>query len=408
MAHTVRQLTATKIQKTKVAGLYADGAGLYLQVTSETAKSWLLRYSLRGKAREMGLGSLRKVTLAEARRKAADCHRLLEGHTDPIEYRRKARASAALANAKTVTFKEAAKIYIAMRSKGLKNSKHAAQWGTTIATYAEPVLGQLQVREIDVGLLHQVLEPIWTTKSETAGRVRGRIEKILGWAKANNYREGENPARWRDNLDQLLPKLSEVRKVRHHPALPYAELPTFMKRLRHQEGTAARALEFAILTAARTEEVILARPGEINKRERLWTAPAEHMKLKREHLVPLCDRAMRLLDDASESYLFPSSSHPDKHLSNMAMLMVLDRMGYGHVTVHGFRSTFKDWMRDHTRFENYVSEAALAHATGDKIEAAYARSDVLDKRRKLMDAWAQFGAPKPVAPGENVLTLRTA
>jgi integrase len=390
MARTVNRLTAINIQKTSAAGMYPDGAGLYLQITSEGAKSWILRYSLRGKAREMGLGSLRKVGLADARKKAADCHRVLDEHVDPIEHRAKTRASAALANTRTITFKEAAKTYIAMRSKGLKNSKHAAQWGTTITTYAEPILGKLEVRDVDVGLVHQVLEPIWSKKPETAGRVRGRIEKILGWAKVNNYREGENPARWRDNLDQLLPKLSEVRKVRHHPALPYSELPAFMEKLRQEDGTAARALEFTILTAARTEEVLLARPSEINKRQSLWTAPAMHMKLKREHLVPLSDRAMQLLDDASDSYVFPSSAHPDKHLSNMAMLMVLDRMGYGHVTVHGFRSTFKDWTRDQTRFENYVSEAALAHASGDKIEAAYARSDVLEKRRKLMNAWAVY------------------
>jgi integrase len=257
--------------------------------------------------------------------------------------------------------------------------------------------------------VHQALEPIWTTKPETAGRVRGRIEKILGWAKASNYRQGENPARWRDNLDQMLPKLSEVRKVKHHPALPYAELPAFMEKLGQERGSAARALEFAILTAARTEEVIMARPGEIKKRERLWTAPAEHMKLKREHVVPLCERAMELLDGASESYLFPSPSHPEKHLSNMAMLMVLDRMGYGHVTVHGFRSTFKDWTRDRTRFENYVSEAALAHASGGKIEAAYARSDVLDKRRKLMGGWAAFCASSPEGAGTDVvIALRSA
>ena len=182
--------------------------------------------------------------------------------------------------------------------------------------------------------------------------MRGRIEKILGWAKVNDYRDGENPARWRDNLDQLLPKLSEVRKVKHHPALPYAELPTFMEKLRQEDGTAARALEFTILTAARTEEVILGPPERNQQAGEALDGAAEHMKLKREHLVPLCDRAIQLLDGASESYLFPSPSHPDKHLSNMAMLMVLDRMGYGHVTVHGFRSTFKDWARDRTRFEN--------------------------------------------------------
>jgi integrase len=397
MARTINQLTATEVQKVIIAGMYADGAGLYLQVTGVGAKSWILRYSLRGKAREMGLGSLRKVGLADARRKAADCHRLLDDHVDPIEHRKVVRTASALAAAKTIPFKEAAARYIAMRSKGLKNAKHAAQWGTTIATYAEPILGSLPPRDINVGHIHRVLEPIWTTKPETAGRVRGRIEKILGWCKVNGYRDGENPARWRDNLDQLLPKLSEVRKVIHHPALPYAELQPFMEKLRQQEGIAARALEFTILTAARTEEVLLARPGEINKRERVWSAPAEHMKLKREHLVPLSDPAMQLLDDASESYVFPNSSHPDKHLSNMAMLMVLDRMGYGHVTVHGFRSTFKDWTRDHTRFENYVSEAALAHASGDKIEAAYARSDVFKKRRKLMDAWATYCETVPSA-----------
>jgi len=395
VAHTVNRLTAFKVQKLNVPGMYPDGAGLYLQVTGEGAKSWVLRYSLRGRAREMGLGSLRRVGLADARKKAAEAHKLLDEHVDPIGHRANARAAAALVNAKTMIFNEAAGRYIAMRIKGLRNTKHAAQWGTTIATYANPVLGKLPVRDIDVGLVYRVLEPIWTTKPETAGRVRGRIEKILGWAKVNDYREGENPARWRDNLDQLLPKLSEVRKVKHHPALPYVELPAFMNKLRLEQGTAARALEFTILTAARTEEVILARPTEIKKKERLWIAPAEHMKLKREHLVPLCDRAVQLIDEASESYLFPSPSHPDKHLSNMAMLMVLDRMGYGHVTVHGFRSTFKDWTRDRTQFENYVSEAALAHASGDKIEAAYARSVVLDKRRKLMDAWAVYcAAPK--------------
>jgi integrase len=402
VAQTVNQLTAAKAQKLKAPGMYPDGAGLYLQVTGADAKSWVLRYSLRGKAREMGLGSLRKVTLADARRKAAECHKLLDGHVDPIEHRAQARAAGALANATSITFKEAAARYIAMRSKGLKNAKHAAQWGTTIATYAEPILGKLLVRDIDVGHVHQVLEPIWASKPETGGRVRGRIEKILGWAKVNNYRAGENPARWRDNLDQLLPKLSEVRKVKHHPALPYAELPAFMEKLRREEGSGARALEFAILTAARTEEVILASPAEINYREKLWTVPAQHMKLKREHLVPLCDRAMQLLDRCTETYLFPSPSHPDKHLSNMAMLMVLDRMAYGHVTVHGFRSTFKDWTRDCTRFENYVSEAALAHASGDKIEAAYARSSVLHKRRKLMNAWAAFCASPPVV-ADNVV-----
>lgn len=409
MAQAVNHLSAIKVQKNKTPGLYADGAGLYLQVTGKGAKSWIFRYSLRSRAREMGLGSLRKVSLADARRKAAECHRLLEAHVDPIEDRKRARAAMALANAETIVFKEAAARYIAMRAQGLRNAKHAAQWKTTIETYANPVLGELPVRDIDTGQVLRVLEPIWTIKPETAGRVRGRVEKILGWAKANKYREGENPARWHENLDQLLPKLSEVRKVTHHPALPYAELPAFIEKLRREGGIAARALEFTILTAARTEEVILASPGEINGREKLWTVPPERMKLKREHLVPLCNRAMQLIEPASKSYLFPSASHPAKHLSNMAMLTVLARIGFGHVTVHGFRSTFKDWCRDRTRSENYVSEAALAHASGDKIEAAYARSDVLGKRRKLMDAWAAYCASEPAKEGhERVLALRSA
>jgi integrase len=390
VAQTVNKLTAIEVQKIKAPGMYADGAGLYLQVTGNTAKSWVLRYSLRGKAREMGLGSFRKVSLADARRKVGDYHKLLDDHIDPIEHRTQARAVAALANAATLTFTEAAKRFIAMRSKGLSNVKHAAQWTSTIATYAEPILGKLSMRDINSGHIHQVLEPIWTTKPETAGRVRARIERILGWSKANGYRDGENPARWRDNLDQMLPKLSEVKKVTHHPALPYVELPEFIGKLREEQGIAARALEFAILTAARTEEVILARPTEINKKAKLWTVPKEHMKLKKEHLVPLCERAIQLTKETGEGYLFPSPLSPDNPLSNMAMLTLLKRMGYGHVTVHGFRSTFKDWVRDQTNFENYVSEAALAHASGDKIEAAYARSAVIEKRRALMAAWAAY------------------
>jgi integrase len=406
MAQTVNRLTAIKVQSINTPGMHPDGAGLYLQVTGKAAKSWIFRYSLRGKAKEMGLGSLRKVSLAAARRKVAECHKLLDDGVDPIGHRVETRAAAALANTQSITFKEAAGQYIAMRSQGLKNAKHAAQWGTTIAVYAGPILDKLLVRDIEAGHVHRVLEPIWTTKPETAGRVRGRIEKILGWAKANKYRNGENPARWRDNLDQMLPKLSEVRNTKHHPALPYAELPVFMEKLRRVEGTPARALEFAILTAARTEEVILACSREINRHEKLWTVPPEHMKLRREHLVPLADRALQLLDDASGIWLFPSPIRPGNHLSTMAMLMVLERMGYGHVTVHGFRSTFKDWCRDCTRFENYVSEAALAHASGDKVEGAYARSAVLAKRRKLMDAWSAF-CNKPAAAGA-VVPLRAA
>jgi integrase len=401
MAQTVNQLTATKVQKIKAAGMYPDGAGLYLQVTGSEAKSWILRFSLRGKAREMGLGPLSKVSLAEARRKATDCHKLLDGHVDPIEHRRKTRADAVLANAKAITFKEAADTYWAAHRAEWKNPKHSAQWRTTIATYAEPILGKLLVRNIDNELLHRVLEPIWDAKSETADRVRQRIEAVLDWARVSGYRSGDNPARWRGNLDQLLSKRSRRRKVKHHPALPYSELPSFLQKLRQQNGMAARALEFCILTAARTEQALLASPAEIHP-EKLWT-PA-HMKDGVEHRVPLCDRAIELLEGASDSFLFPSR-HADKPLSNMAMLQLLKRMGK-NVTVHGFRSTFKDWARERTRFENYVSEAALAHASGDKVEAAYARSDVLEKRRLLMEEWAKF-CDSPAA-ADNVVSMHSA
>ena len=405
MAQSVNQLTATRVQKIKKPGMYPDGAGLYLQVTGDAAKSWILRYSLRGKAREMGLGTVRKVGLAEARRKAADCHRLLDDHIDPIEHRRQRRSEAALAAAKTVTFKEAAATYIASHRVGLRNLKHAAQWATTVATYAEPILGKLPVGEIDVGLVHQVLEPIWTIKPETAGRVRGRIEAILDWARVSGYRAGENPARWRGNLDKLLAKRSKIRSVKHHAAMPYAELPAFMEALRSQEGAAPRLLEFCILTAARTGEALKARHAEIDRRHAIWTVPGERMKGGKEHRVPLCERALELAGTGSGTYLFPSR-HPDKPLSNMAMLKLLERMGREDVTVHGFRSTFKDWARDRTRFDNFVTEAALAHSFGDKVEAAYARSDVIEKRRRLMQQWATFCTSAPTRQDGNITTLR--
>jgi integrase len=389
MAQTVNQLTATHVQKLKTPGMYPDGAGLYLQVTSVGAKSWILRYSLRGRAREMGLGSLRKVSLAEARRKAVDCHRLLDDHIDPIDYRRQRRNEAARATANTITFGEAAETYIAAHRAGLKNLKHAAQWRTTIATYAEPVLGKVPVRDIDTGLVHRVLEPIWTTKAETASRVRARIEAILDWAKVSGYRSGENPARWRGNLDKLLSNRSKTRLVKHHAALSYDELPEFIRALRLQKGTLARMLEFCILTAARSGEVIKASPTEIDRHIKLWTTPAERMKAGKEHRVPLSKRALELTSYGDDQYLFPGYL-PGRPFNEGAMLKLLKRMGFEELTVHGFRSTFKDWARDRTRFDNYVVEAAVAHTLGDKVEAAYARSDVIEKRRALMEAWSQY------------------
>jgi len=295
VGRALNRLTAKAIEKVKTPGHYADGGGLYLQVTSAHAKSWVFRYTRDGRAREMGLGSLNAVSLADAREKAAACRKQLAEKIDPLEARKAADAARSVAAAKTLTFSECADAYIAAHRAGWKNAKHSEQWKATLATYAHPVIGALPVASIDVGLVMQVLEPIWATKTETASRLRGRLEKILDWAKTRGYREGDNPARWRGNLDNQLPKRSKVTKVEHHPALPYADLGDFMTELREQEGIAARALEFAILTSARTGEVIEARWPEFHFRNATWIVPEGRMKASKEHRVPLCARAIAIL-----------------------------------------------------------------------------------------------------------------
>jgi integrase len=380
--------------------MYADGGGLYLQVTvnaqdGSPAKSWIYRYMLRGKAREMGLGSNNAVTLQQARAKAFECRQLRAEGIDPIDARKAAHDQARLDAAKVITFKKAAADYIAAHRAGWRNAKHGAQWGATLATYAEPIIGGLSVQAIDTGLVLRVLEPIWTAKPETASRLRGRIESVLDWAKVRGYRQGENPARWRGHLDKLLPARAKVRRVEHHAALPYADLPTFIATLRVQEGTAARALEFAILTAARTGEVIGAKWDEINVVERVWTVPAEHMKAGKEHRVPLSDPALAILEKLAavrqNEFVFPGGK-VGRPLSNMALLMTLRRMGHENLTTHGFRSSFRDWAAERTSYPAEVAEMALAHAVGDKVEAAYRRGDLFQKRRQLAESWAKFCA----------------
>jgi integrase len=388
--------------------MYADGGGLYLQITNGGA-SWIYRYMLAGRAREMGLGPLALFGLSEARAKALDARRLRHEGIDPIEARKAARLRARLDAAKTMTFMECAHGYITAHRAGWRNGKHAAQWEATLATYAGPVIGALPVPVIDTALVLKVLEPIWTAKPETAGRVRGRIEAILDWAKVRGYRTGENPARWRGHLDKLLPARSKVRKVEHHAALPYAEVPGFLVSLREQEGTAARALEFAILVAARTGEVVGARWGEVDLLDKTWTLPAARMKAGREHRVPLSARALAILEEmqrhrhAEEGFVFPGGKL-GRPLSNMAFLMLLRRLGRGDLTAHGFRSTFRDWAADRTNFPAEVAEMALAHAVSGKVEAAYRRGDLFEKRRRLMDAWAEFVTGGSTSP--RVLALR--
>jgi integrase len=408
MARKVGKLSAVAVAQTKRRGYYSDGGGLFLQVGTTGAKSWVFRFRQAGRLREMGLGPLHTVNLAEAREKALDCRKArLEGR-DPIEARRAKRMAAQIDAAKAITFKECAEAYIAAHQAGWRSPKSLKQWEGTLGIYVYPAFGALAIAAIDTGLVLKAIEPIWATKPETAGRVRGRIEAILDWAKARGYRDGENPARWRGHLDHLLPSRSKVRRVEHHAALAYREIGAFMAELRVQDGVAARALEFAILTAGRTGEVIGARWDEINTVERLWTIPAERMKGGREHRVPLSDAAMAIIEQLAEirqsDFVFPGAQ-PGRPLSNMALLMTLRRMGRGDLTAHGFRSTFRDWAAERTNFPAEVAEMALAHAVGDKVEAAYRRGDLFEKRRQLAKVWADF-CDAPAHPEGQVFALR--
>jgi len=416
MARPIGWLTALKVDKAKKPGMYADGGGLYLRVTPEGTKNWVLRFMLERRPRWMGLGPLALYGLQEARAKALDARRKRHEGVDPIEARRAERARQRLDAAKAVTFKQCAEAYINAHRAGWRNDKHAGQWGATLSTYAYPVIGALSVQAVDTGLVLKILEPIWVTKSETAGRLRGRLENILDFAKVRGYRDGENPARWRGHLDKLLPARFKVRQVEHHAALAFAELPAFLASLREQEGIAARGLEFAILTGARTGEAIGARWSEIDLLDKTWTIPAARMKAHREHRVPLSARALAILDemraarrgDASGAFVFPGGK-PGTTLSNMAFLMLLRRMGRGDLTAHGFRATFKTWASERTSFQNEIVEVSLAHVIGGKVEQAYRRGDLFEKRRRLMQQWATFCTTAPADnPQNKVVSLHTS
>jgi integrase len=393
-------LTARRVETAKTPGLLADGGGLYLQVTPSGAKTWIYRFQRSGRRRDMGLGSVVLYSLAEARRKAADARRLVAEGIDPIEQRAALAAAEAATAAKAMTFEDAARAYIKAHQAGWRSPKSLAAWTGTLGTFVYPTLGALPVQLVDVGLVMKAIEPIWATKPETASRVRGRIEAVLDWATTRGYRSGENPARWRGHLENLLPKKNKIRRVAHHAALPYAKLSDFMTELREQQGVAARALEFAILTAARTAEVIGARWDEINLAECLWTIPADRMKAGRRHRVPLSGSSLAVLERMAairqNAFVFPGD-RPERPISNMSMLMLLRRMGIGDFTVHGFRSTFSDWCAEQTTTPSEVREMALAHAVPDEVEAAYRRGDLFEKRRQLAEAWARFCKAPPAA-----------
>lgn len=387
------KLTALEVKNAAATGkarYIGDGLGLWLQVTPTGAKSWIFRYTRDGKAREMGLGATHTISLAEARDMALECRKKLQHGIDPLGEREAARLAAKLEAAKAMTFDQCASAYIEAHRAGWKNAKHASQWVNTIATYASPIIGKLPVAAIDTPLVMKAIEPIWQIKGETASRLRGRIESILDWATVRELRQGDNPARLRGHLDHLLAKrLASARG--HHAALPFGEIGGFMGELRKQEGTAARALEFAIVTAARTGEVIGARWEEFDLTAGVWTIPAARMKAKKEHRVPLSARALKIIGDqgASDDFVF-SGRRAGQPLSNMALMMTLRRMGRADLTAHGFRSTFRDWGGEISVYPREVIEHALAHQLKDKAEAAYARGSLFDKRRRLMVDWAAY------------------
>jgi integrase len=406
---TKGRLSQAAVDKLTAAGMYPDGDGLYLQVTGPESRSWIYRFTLRGKARWYGLGSAREITLAKARVARDEARALIRKGIDPVQERKDRDVRARVDERKAVTFRERAEQYIKAHAEGWRNEKHRDQWASTLAAYVYPSIGDLPAGSITASQVVDILRPIWTEKPETARRVRGRIEAILDYAADPDDALYRNPATMTAQLMKKLPKLSQSKRPKNHPALAYDEIGAFMASLRQQQGIAACALEFTILTAARTGETLGIQWPEIDLTSAVWTIPAERMKGFRKHRVPLSRAAVavlgRMRTTASGRFVFPSLPN-DRPLSNMAMLVVLRRMNRPGVTVHGFRSTFRTWAAELTHFPREVCEAALAHALKDKTEEAYQRGDLFEKRRRLMDDWARFcGTPR--GAGE-VIPLRTA
>ena len=413
------KLNPKQVENLTDPGTYEDGDGLRLVIKKTGRKYWVLRYQLNGKRRDIGLGtypdpsnetrSKRDLSLKAARSKAAILQERISNGIDPIDAantEREAKEAAAITEAaKQITFDNVAADYIAAHRPGWKNAKHAQQWENTLNTYASPFIGKLSPGEITTEHVLKVLQPIWTTKPETASRVRNRIELVLDAAKARRLREGENPARWRGHLDKLLPKREKVQAVKHHPALPWSELPAFMAKLKKLDKVTFKAMQMTILTACRTSEVLGATWDEIDLEARVWTVPAERMKMRKEHRVPLADALVALLEQLpsfdDNPHLFPGMK-TGKPLSNMAMLMGLRHIKRDDLTMHGFRSTFRDWAGECTPHPRDVCEQALAHSLGNAVEAAYRRGDLFEKRRALMDDWAHYIT---TAPTEKVIQV---
>lgn len=388
----IEKLTALKVTRLSTPGRYSDGNGLYLQITKTLVKSWVFRYA-RGKSEHfMGIGPVHTVNLVEAREQARQARLLLRDGIDPLMHRAEALAKAKAVQASNKIFKDCMDEYIKSHKESWRNEKHQKQWEATLVEYACPVFGKMHVRLINTPLVLKVLEPIWKTKTETASRVRERIERVLAWATTQGFREGENPARWRGHLQELLPKPSKVKKVRHHPSLSYMQVGAFTLLLAREKGIAARALQFTTLTACRTGEVIYAKWDEFDLDAMLWVIPKERMKAHKEHRVPLVRDSLAILErmkGMDPVWVFPGAKQ-DRPMSNMAMANVLERMKRADITVHGFRSTFRTWAAERTLYPKELPEMALAHRVGTEVEEAYRRTDLFERRRALMKDWADW------------------
>lgn len=409
MARLVDQLTEAKIRTLTKIGLHADGRGLYLQVRPN-ARSWIYRFTLNGRTRDMGLGPLAIVSLVRARAKAAAARALVTDAVDPIEHAKAQEAAPVASRATTSpTFEEVAESFMADRLKRLRSETHRHQWRQTLEDYAFPIIGKMPVAEIETADVLAVLKPIWEDKCETAARLRGRIERILARATVEGHRSGANPATWRGHLQEALPSRSEVQPIVHFRAMEFVDVPTFMSELCQREGVGAVALRFLILTAARTGEVTGARWPEVDWNEKTWTVPAERSKTGRDHIVPLSTGAMAALRevqplrDLSGGIIFPGRK--GKGLSQMTLLALLQRRMKRSVTVHGFRSAFRDWAGDEGDVPRELAEASLAHVVKDATERAYRRRTAVEKRRKVMQAWCEFCLPGHTA---DIVDIRTA
>ncbi|TVP86042.1 MAG: site-specific integrase [Thioalkalivibrio sp.] len=393
MPKKARELSAVEVRRLKHPGYHAVGGvpGLHLQITPTGARSWILRAQVGNRRRDIGLGGYPEISIAQARERARTDRDQIRQGLDPVAERQATQARLKSQNAKAMTFDQATRIYLASKTREFKNDKHSAQWQSTLATYASPVIGKLPVDQIELAHIVAILNDIWTTKTETATRLRGRIENVLAWATVSGYRTGDNPARWKGNLDAILPKPGKLKNVQHHKALPVAAMPAFMTDLRRQAALAARALEFTVLTAARSGEARGATWSEIDLDAATWTVPAQRMKANKEHVVPLCDSAVQILRSAPRfpdcDLLFPSPR--GTAMSDGTLNAVLKRMNVD-ATVHGFRSTFRDWSAEFTNYPHEVCEMALAHTIPNAVERAYRRGDLLAKRSRMMKDWEKF------------------